>query len=83
MHVKHKTLQEEILVAQTDPGRFCGAGWNSFEGIVFKGAAGGAGGHDTFFRAGDLIFTEGFSQSAVCAAGFDGLLEQVHGAQLP
>jgi len=72
-------LQRKIGISQTGGGQFGRTGRYTLERIVLECAAGGTGGHDPFFRAGDLILAEHLAPDAVGAAGFDFFLEQVHG----
>ena len=73
----------KVLVLQGAEIRLGGAGRDALEGIVSKGTAVGAGGHDAFLVADHLRLVQGTAAGAVDTAGLDLLLKQGQRGHLP
>ena len=73
----------KILVLQGAEIRLGGAGRDALEGIVPKGPAVGAGGHDALLVTDHLLLVQGAAAGAVDTAGLDLLLKQGQRGHLP
>ena len=76
-------LQFKIFVRQSGDGQLGGPGGNALKGVIPKGPAVGAGGHDSLFGTDHLAGVQLPPPGAVGTTGFDRCLEQVYGGSAP